>query len=115
MSDKKVTLEKVKKGDDFFYKISNVDQMPPFFMTIVSDSNHWMFIASNGGLTAGRKNAEFALFPYYTDDKITESTETTGSKTILRVHANGEQNIWEPFSVRSEMMFQCERHVSKNR
>ena len=59
-------------NNETFYKISNSHLMRPFFMTIVSDSNHWMFISSNGGLTAGRKNAEFALFPYYTDDKITE-------------------------------------------
>lgn len=115
MSNQKIKLEEVKKGNDVFYKISNPDQMPPFFMTIVSDSNHWMFISSNGGLSAGRKNSEFALFPYYTDDKITESTETTGSKTILRVHANGEQKVWEPFSVRSEKSFQCERNVYKSR
>ena len=59
------------KGEKY-YRIENSDRMRPFFMSIVSDSNHWMFISSNGGLTAGRKNAEFALFPYYTDDKITE-------------------------------------------
>jgi len=115
MSDKKVTLEEVKKGDDFFYKISNADQMPPFFMTIVSDSNHWMFISSNGGLSAGRKNSEFALFPYYTDDKITESAETTGSKTILRIVVNDQQHVWEPFSIRSERLFHCQRNVYKSR
>ena len=46
-----------------YYKIANSDKMRPFFMSIVSDSNHWMFISSNGGLTAGRKNAEYSLFP----------------------------------------------------
>ena len=46
---------------EVYYKISNSDRMRPFFMSIVSDSNHWMFISSNGGLTAGRKNAEYAL------------------------------------------------------
>ena len=59
--------------------------MRPFFMSIVSHSDHWMFISSTGGLTAGRKNSDFALFPYYTDDKITESAETTGSKTVILV------------------------------
>ncbi|HMU05108.1 MAG TPA: hypothetical protein PJ990_15855, partial [Saprospiraceae bacterium] len=67
MADKKVNLELVELNGDHYYKISNHDLMRPFFMSIVSDSNHWMFISSNGGLTAGRKNAEFALFPYYTD------------------------------------------------
>ncbi|MEJ2279477.1 MAG: hypothetical protein P8Y70_17300 [Candidatus Lokiarchaeota archaeon] len=45
--------------------------MPPFFMSIVSSSNHWLFISSTGGLSAGRVSAEQALFPYYTDDKLT--------------------------------------------
>jgi len=41
------------QGEKFF-KISNYNEMPDFFMTIVSDSDHWMFISSNGSLTAGR-------------------------------------------------------------
>lgn len=44
-----------------FYKISNSNKMRPFFMSMVSDSNHWMFISSNGGLTAGRKDCDTAL------------------------------------------------------
>ncbi|MCK7481718.1 MAG: hypothetical protein M0C28_34520 [Candidatus Moduliflexus flocculans] len=58
---------------DTFYKIENYDGMPPFFMSLVSSSNHWLFISSTGGLTAGRVSAEQALFPYYTDDKVTEN------------------------------------------
>jgi len=83
-----------------YYKISNSDAMRPFFMSIVSDSNHWMFISSNGGLSAGRKDAESSLFPYYTDDKITESADITGSKTIMQVHKKGKIFLWEPFSDR---------------
>jgi hypothetical protein len=115
MNEKEITLNEVNKGDEIFYKISNVEKMRPFFMTIVSDSNHWMFVASNGGISAGRKNSEYALFPYYTDDKITESTETTGSKTIVRVFDNGEQHTWEPFSIRSERAFNCQRNLYKSR
>ena len=37
------------------YKISNVDRMDPFLMSLTSSDNHWMFISSNGALTAGRK------------------------------------------------------------
>ena len=75
----------VSIDNEVYYKISNSDKMRPFFMSIVSDSNHWMFISSNGSLTAGRKNSEFALFPYYTDDKITEAAEITGSKSMFQV------------------------------
>ena len=46
-----------------YYKISNSDAMRPFFMSLVSDSNHWMFISSNGGLTAGRKDSESSFIP----------------------------------------------------
>ena len=95
----------VTVGDESYYKISNVDEMRPFFMSIVSNSNHWMFLSSNGGLTAGRKNSENALFPYYTDDKITESVEITGSKTIVQIHAQGKTFLWEPFSKRYEGIY----------
>ena len=64
-----------------FYRISNYDLMQPFFMSIVSDSDHWMFLSSTGGVTAGRINPESAIFPYYTDDKIHESGELTGGST----------------------------------
>lgn len=107
-------LSQVIIGDDRFFVIQDVDQLRPFFMTIVSESDHWMFIASNGGLTAGRKNAEFALFPYYTDDKITESVELTGSKSIFRVEKNGETHLWEPFSIRGEGLYHISRNLYKH-
>ena len=40
------------------YKIENVDEMSPFLMSITSSDNHWMFISSNGALTAGREKAD---------------------------------------------------------
>ena len=58
----------VELDGERFYKISNVDRMPDFFMTLVSASDQWMYISSNGSLTAGRKNSENALFPYYSED-----------------------------------------------
>lgn len=100
--------------NESFYKISNSDKMRPFFMSIVSDSNHWMFISSNGGLTAGRKNAESSLFPYYTDDKITESSDVTGSKTIFQIYKKGKTLIWEPFSIRQMGLYKTSRNLYKN-
>lgn len=98
--DINVKLEPVTIDNKAYFKISNSNRMRPFFMSIVSDSDHWMFISSNGGLTAGRKNSEHSIFPYYSDDKITESSEITGSKSIFQVTKNGEKYIWEPFSIR---------------
>lgn len=108
------TLVRVQIEGENFQKISNVDAMRPFFMSIVSDSNHWMFIGSNGGLSAGRKHAENALFPYYTDDKIIESAEYTGSKSIFLVKRNGKSHVWEPFSERCACLYQISRNLYKN-
>ncbi len=110
-----IELTQVKIEGESFYRISEVNTMNPFFMSIVSDSDHWLFVSSNGGISAGRKNSEYALFPYYTDDKITDTAEITGSKTIIRVHKNGALKIWEPFSVRSEGHFQLTRNLYQNR
>lgn len=107
-------LEIVQRGNQEYFKITNVDSMPVFFMSIVSDSNHWMFLASNGGLTAGRVNADNALFPYSTDDRIIDSSEYVGSKTIIQGHRNGASYNWEPFSYRGDR-FTIERNLYKHR
>ena len=62
-------------------------------MSIVSSTDLWIFISSTGGLTAGRKNPDMALFPYDTDDKISDNAEFTGSKTILLVEREGESYL----------------------
>ncbi len=111
---KNIDIERVKVEGEYFFKISNYDVMRPFFMSIVSDSNHWMFISSNGGLTAGRKNAEYALFPYYTEDKITELAGVTGSKSIFQVQRYSKAYVWEPFSKRTEGIFDISRNIYKN-
>ncbi len=110
-----VSLDVVQFENELFFKIANSDAMRPFFMSIVSDSNHWLFISSNGGLSAGRKNASHALFPYYTDDKITESTDITGSKSIFWIKKGREDQIWEPFSERFEGKYAINRNLYKNR
>ena len=112
--NKEVNGKEVIRNGESFYKISNADLMRPFFMSIVSNSDHWMFISSNGSLSAGRKNSNYALFPYYTDDKITEAIETTGSKSIFLVSVNNTKYIWEPFSKRHEGIYKVSRNLYKN-
>jgi hypothetical protein len=97
-----------------FYKIENYDAMAPFFMSIVSSSNHWLFISSTGGLSAGRVSAEQALFPYYTDDKLTENSENTGHKSILLITRAGRTHLWEPFSNRQQGVYAIQRNIYKN-
>jgi len=109
-----VALTVIEHENENFFKISNHDSMRPFFMNIVSNSNHWMFISSNGGVSAGRMNPEYALFPYYTDDKITEFADITGSKTILQIGLEDKMHIWEPFSERYTEMYHISRNLYKN-
>ena len=114
-TNKEVKLKSLTIDNEKYYQISNNDAMRPFFMSIVSDSNHWMFISSNGGLTAGRKNSEYALFPYYTDDKITESADITGNKSIFRIYKNNKEYKWEPLAVRSLGSYSTTQNLYKNR
>jgi len=108
-----VSLGIVTLNKESWFKITDSNKIRPFFMNIVSDSNHWMFISSNGGITAGRKNAEFALFPYYTDDKLTELAHITGSKSVFQIRLNGETYVWEPFSNRNADRFKISRNIYK--
>jgi hypothetical protein len=107
-------MELVTIDGESYFKIAKHDKMRPFFMSIVSDSNHWMFISSNGGLSAGRKNAEFALFPYYTDDKITEFADITGSKSIFQIQVDSQILVWEPFTERFNDQYRLSRNLYKN-
>ncbi|MFZ5519256.1 MAG: hypothetical protein ACOY90_21675 [Candidatus Zhuqueibacterota bacterium] len=97
-----------------FYKISNYDCMPPFLMSIVSDSDHWMFLSSRGGITAGRRDPDNALFPYETDDKIYDAAEKSGSATCMRVARAGGSYLWEPFSARYAGLYRIKRNLYKN-
>ena len=95
-----------------WYKIANVDSIPPFFMTITSSSDAWNFIWSNGALTAGRKDASRAVFPYYTSDKILDLKATTGSFSAVKVKGDKGTFVWEPFADQAE--FKVERNLYKN-
>lgn len=109
-----VAIKRLKISGENFYCISNYDEIRPFFMSVVSDSHHWMFISSNGALSAGRKNAEYALFPYYTADKITESSDITGGKSIFQIIEKGANHVWEPFSERNAGLYKTTRNIYKN-
>ena len=97
-----------------FYCIENYDHMQPFFISLASDTDLWMYISSTGGLTCGRRNPEQVLFPYYTDDKITENYEQTGPKTILRVQTAQGTKLWEPFSSRQMGTYHIIRSIAKS-
>jgi len=112
---KEVSGGYIHRHGEPWYRISHYMLMPPFFMTLVSSTDQWLFIGSNGGITAGRKNPDSALFPYYTVDKILETASLTGSKTILKVQQGGRVQLWEPFSRRYAGVYRTENHLYKNR
>ncbi len=97
-----------------YYQIHNYHEIPDFFISIVSNSDHWMFISSNGSLTAGRKNRDNALFPYYTEDKIHDYRDKTGSKTYILVEKSGKTFLWEPFTDESKKTYSISRNLYKS-
>lgn len=80
-----------------FYKLENYDRMDDFFMTITSSGDVWNFLWAKGGITAGRKNADHAIFQYGTADRISDYKYTTGSYTAIQVERAEGMKLWEPF------------------
>jgi hypothetical protein len=109
-----VNGEFIDMADERYYAIRNVEKMAPFFISLVSDSDHWLFIASNGGLTAGRVSPEISLFPYVPVDRIYESNVHTGSKTILRINKGDKTYSWEPYNKDFNHQFSISQNIYKN-
>jgi len=99
--------------DRSLYKISNVNRMDPFLMTITSGEDHWMYLSSTGCLTAGRKKAEYALFPYVTDDLLHRNAHFTGPVTVIRINDDDKNLVWRPFSPYKES-YEKEWNLHKN-
>ncbi|NNC43271.1 MAG: hypothetical protein HKO03_08560, partial [Acidimicrobiia bacterium] len=109
-----VSGEFLSLAGERYYAIRNVDQMAPFFVSLISDSDHWLFISSTGGLTAGRVSPDTALFPYITVDKIHESRPHTGSQTLIATVADGQRREWEPFNRAHVGRYSTSRNLYKN-
>jgi len=109
MKDYIVTGDFVEFESGTYYRIENVQEMPAFFINIASSSDVWVFLSSNGALTAGRQNAEGAMFPYETDDRLHLAT-STGPKTLFHF-AKGQ--IWEPFNTGHDNPFTIRRNLYK--
>jgi hypothetical protein len=112
--DDTVTGEFLTMAGERYYAIRNVDKMAPFFISVISNLDHWLFVSSMGGLTAGRVSPDTALFPYITVDRIHQSAAYTGSKTVVRVDMNGQQRVWEPFNTEHDGRFETSRNLYKN-
>jgi hypothetical protein len=101
MSQSLMTTEKMSPPEGRFvqsrgrrvYEIERVDAMPPFLMTVVGDTDLWMFLSSAGAFTAGRVESDRCLFPYETDDRLHELGGLSGPVTMVRF-ADGR--LWRP-------------------
>ncbi len=90
------------------YRILDTHLMEPFLLTVVSPEDHWMYISSRGGLSAGRVNAQHCLFPYRTDDLLHAVDAFSGPWTGIRVG----NELWEPFTGRAGAKER--RHLAKS-
>ena len=78
--------------------IRDVDRLDPFFMSIVGDSDVWLFVGSNSPFTAGRMDPDHAMFPYQTVDKLLRHADSSGAMSIFRVGRGGSAATdWEPW------------------
>jgi hypothetical protein len=113
-TDQDVSGEYVERNGESFYRIENFDAMNDFFISVVSDSNHWLYISTRGGITAGRTDCDSALFPYYTEDKIRDNSSHTGSRTALLVTSDERTHLWEPFARQYDGVYSLSRNLYKN-
>jgi hypothetical protein len=92
-SDTAADATVVIRGQEYLC-IRHVDRMPPFLMSVVSDSDFWLFVGSNGGFTAGRVDPDHAVFPYQTADRILSQPKASGVLSLLTV----DGTAWEPWT-----------------
>ncbi len=90
--------------------------MRPFFMSIVSNSNHWMFLSSyrrpNGGV--GR-TATLHCFPITPTIKSQSPQRRLARRPLCLVTPFGSRRVlWEPFSSKYEGVYKLSRNLYKN-
>jgi hypothetical protein len=95
-----------------YYRIDGVQQMEPFLMSVVSDTDLWMFVSSTGALTAGRVDADHSILPYETVDKLHRAAGITGPVTVIARTVAGRRVLWRPFG--PDQNASCTRSIAKS-
>ena len=88
--------------------------MDPFLIHIPTYCDHWVYIGSNGATSAGRGQPANALFPYYTQDKLFDMVDASGSLCQIRYCNSVKENIWKPFAKELPQKANIERNLIKN-
>ena len=97
-ADGRVTGDYVTLDGEPYVCLRHVDALKPFFMSIVSNGDLWIFAGSNSPFAAGRSHPDQALFPYQTADKILNHADSQGAMTLLLVQRDdGTWALWEPW------------------
>jgi hypothetical protein len=96
-----------------FVAIRNVNAMPPFLMSIVSNGNLWLFAGSNSPFTAGRGDADHAIFPYRTADKILSQPGGSGASSVFLVERENGFSLWEPWQS-APNVYRIQRNLYKS-
>jgi hypothetical protein len=95
------------------YVVDDLQELPPFLLTLVSDSDHWLFAASNGSLTAGRRSPATALFPYVTEDKVIDAVGVSGPVTALVARVGGRHQLWRPLRGDDRLVYRVVRRLRR--
>jgi hypothetical protein len=110
--DAEVTGGLVEIDGQRWYRIDGLEHLEPFLLTVVSDSDLWLFVSSAGPLTAGRVDADRAVLPYETDDRLHRAVGVTGPVTLLARRTGGGRELWQPFARRPAPG--CTRSLAKH-
>jgi hypothetical protein len=96
-----------------FVGIRKINHMPPFLMSVVSNGNLWLFAGSNAPFIAGRGDADHALFPYRTADKILSQPGGSGARSIFLVERDNGFALWEPWTT-APVVHRVQRNLFKS-
>lgn len=100
-------------GEDC-YVIEDPQALRPFLTTLVGDSDLWLFVTSNGGLTAGRRSPATALFPYVTEDKLADAPGVTGPVTSVLATRAGRTALWHPLADADRLAWRLRRRLYRS-
>ena len=87
----------VELGGTSWYRIDQLERMDPFLVSVMSNSDLWLFASSAGSLTLGRVDADNALLPYETDDRLHRAAGITGPVTVITRGEGAGREVWRPF------------------
>jgi hypothetical protein len=104
----------VRLDGELYARIGASDRLPPFLMSLATDTDLWMFVASTGGLTAGRVDPDGAIFPYRTEDELYHAHHDSGPLTLVRVERDGETILWRPLAGDPVVETDLERNLYKS-